>query len=427
MVRPQWSAAVKVFQLMTCDAQTNLSQPQVCHVIASINAHTGGPALSVTRLAEALLNHEISSHLFTLDYENLGKKILPEGVKMHCYPATFFARNFRGFQVNASHGLSHLAERELDLIHNHGLWMFQNLYARQSAVENKLPLVISPRGMLESWSLKRSRMKKLLAWHLYEKKKLTNATLFHVTSTVEIQSLRSLGFKQPIALINNGVDFPNLDEQPSAAILNRLFPELENKRWLLFLSRVHPKKGLDNLLFAWQTLSLQFPDWHLLIAGPDLIGYQAKLESLTNKLGLQKRVSFTGMLEGIQKQSALANAELFVLPTHSENFGIAVAEALSYAVPVITTKKAPWQSLSTEKCGWWIEDDQQSLTLALAEAMQMSCSERKEMGQRGRALAENNFSWGQVAREMAAVYRWILAGGPPPDCVYFHNKDEHSP
>ena len=415
---------MKALQTLPANAETHLSQPQVCHVVASINTQTGGPALSVTRLAEALSTQQVSSHLFTLDYENLGDQIIPEGVNLHSYPATFLARHFRGFQSNASRELKHLAATNLDIIHNHGLWMFQNLYARQSAMVNKLPLVISPRGMLESWSLKRSQLKKIFAWHLYEKKNLSNATLFQATSTEEMQSIRSLGFKQPVALIHNGVDIPNLDEQPSAEVLIRLFPELENKRWLLFLSRMHPVKGLDNLLFAWQTLGSQFPDWHLLIAGSDLIGYQAKLESLTNKLGLRNRVSFTGMLEGEKKQAALANAELFVLPTHSENFGIAVAEALSYAVPVITTKKAPWQSLSTEKCGWWIEDDQQTLTITLAEAMQTSCAERKEMGLRGRALVENKFSWEQAAREMAAVYRWILAGGTPPDCVYFNNQDD---
>lgn len=399
--------------------ETAVNQPQVCHVVASINEQTGGPAFSVTSLAEALSKQGILSHLFTLDYRQCGNQATVVGTKLHSYPATPLARYLRGFQPNASRALWQLASTELDLIHNHGLWMFPNLYARQSAMGNCLPLLISPRGMLESWSLKRSRIKKWLAWLLYEQRNLSSATTFHVTSVEEASSLRRLGFLQPIALIPNGVHLACFGERPSREILSQSFPELAEQKWLLFLSRIHPKKGLDNLLQVWQKLAVKFSDWHLVIAGPNLIGYQAELELLTAELVLSQRVTFTGMLTGERKKAALGNADLFVLPTHSENFGIAVAEALAHAVPVITTKGAPWQDLSTYECGWWIEDNQQALASALAEGMQMSVQERQVMGLRGRNLVETKYSWDFIAKEMASVYHWILGGGTPPSCVQF--------
>lgn len=399
------------------------TQLRICHVAASINRDTGGVAYVVSNLTEFLSKLEIDCHLFTLDYQNLGEQIPSQGTKIHSYEATTATKYLRGFHPDASHALCQLASTKLDLIHNHGLWMFPNLYARQAAISNNIPLVISPEGMLEAWSLKNSRYKKWLAWWLYERKNLSSATVFHATSAEEVLSIRKLGYEQPIALIPNGVDIPDLDKLPQKKILVDLFPELKGKKWLLFLSRIHPKKGLDDLLYVWKELAENFPDWHLIIAGSDLINYQIKLEEITIKLQLESRVTFTGMLSGNIKASALSNADLFVLPTHSENFGIAVAESLAYRVPVITTKGAPWQDLLEYKCGWWIEDNQRDLAITLTEAMQLEDRQRQEMGFRGRLMVENKYSWHSVAGEMAELYRWILTGGLAPNCVQSTTHD----
>jgi glycosyltransferase involved in cell wall biosynthesis len=276
--------------------------------------------------------------------------------------------------------------------------------------------------MLESWSLKNSWYKKWLAWILYEQKNINSATVFQATSAGEAQSIRRLGYKQPIALIPNGVNLPKPDEQNNKQLLIQLFPELADKKWLLFLSRIHPKKGLDNLLYVWQFLAKKFSDWHLIIAGPDLIGYQAKLELLTSELELEKRVTFTGMLSGQIKASALSNADLFVLPTHSENFGIAIAESLAYGVPAIATQESPWQDLLEYSCGWWIEDNQKALANALVEGMELSEQERWEMGLRGQAMVQKKYSWDCIAGEMSKVYDWILRGGNPPNCIHFYKS-----
>ena len=397
----------------------SFKQAHICHVVASINEDIGGPAYCVANLAQVLPREDFSSYLLTLDYWHHGEQIPTSNVLLHSYPADWRARSFRGFQRDAYRGLYELASTELDLIHNYGLWMFPNLYARQAAIGNHLPLLTSPMGMLETWSLKNSWFKKLPAWFLYERKNLEKATVFHATSYAELRSIRALQFKQPVALVPHGVDLPEAKAQLDRAILSDEFPELADKHWLLFLSRIHPKKGLDNLLVVWKLLSNQFPDWHLIIAGPDLIGYQSQLEKLTAELELESRVTFTGMLTGERKACALSNAELFVLPTHSENFGIAVAESLAHRVPVITTKEAPWQDLERYGCGWWIDDSREALAVALQEAMQLSSQERQMMGAKGRNLVGNTYSWQTIAAEMAKVYQWILGGGEPPDCIHF--------
>ncbi|MGL5080762.1 MAG: glycosyltransferase [Microcoleaceae cyanobacterium] len=407
-----------MFEVLVTQPQNHY--PHICHVIASINEAVGGPAYSVTSLAQALSEQQVHPHLFTLNYQQVGEQILTSDVELHSYTATFLAKYFRGFQPSASHKLCQLASTRLDLIHNHGLWMFPNIYARQAALCNHIPLIISPRGMLESWSLKNSWYKKRLAWILYEQKNLNSATAFHATSDEEVQSIRRLGYQQPIALIPNGIAVPEFLEQPGREVLVQAFPELGHKKWLLFLSRIHPKKGIDNLLYVWQNISQSFSDWHLIIAGPDLIDYRGKLESIIEQLNLKDRVTFTGMLSGTAKASALTCADLFVLPTHSENFGIAIAESLAHAVPVITTKGAPWQNLIEYNCGWWIENNQKELKTALLNAMKLSDSERKLMGERGRMMVEQKYSWTFIAEEMSKFYHWVLQGGNPPECVQFY-------
>jgi glycosyltransferase involved in cell wall biosynthesis len=410
---------MKIYPSMPNQHRSNI---EIYHVIASINEDTGGTAKCVADLTTSLINQGVSNHLFTLDYQHLGKQIIPENLKLYSYPAHIFAKHIRGFHPKLNWAMQQLPVTELALIHNHGLWMFPNLYARQAALANRVPLVISTHGMLEPWSLKRSPIKKGLAWLLYEQKNLNSAAIFHATSDAEAKSIRQLHFQQPIAIIPNGIYINDYNEQVDRETLTQLFPELADKKWLLFFSRIHPKKGIDNLLSVWQKLHSQFPEWHLVIAGPDLIGYQTKLELLVEEFQLRQRVTFTGMLTGRSKISALSNADLFVLPSHSENFGIAIAESLACEVPVITTKGTPWEDLERYGCGWWIENNQQKLHITLAEAMKLSDKERKAMGLRGRTLVETKYSWNSIAKDMADVYHWILGGGEVPSCVQIYNS-----
>ena len=387
----------------------------MCQVVASINRDIGGPAVTVPKLADAFVANEIQSHVFTLDYSCHGPQQLIQRATLHTVAAGSLARSFRGFSPHSRAALRRLASG-FDLIHNHGLWMFPNRDARIAAVRAKIPLIISPRGMLSEWALGRSRCKKRLVWTLFERANLHAAHGFHATSDEEMSSIRTVGLRQPIAVIPNGVELPNLNELPGRNLIEAKFPRLRGKNWLLFLSRLHPKKGLRELLDVWAALGDKRNGWKLIIAGPDLDHYRSELDVLIREHQLENEIVFTGMVEGAERDCLLGQSDLFVLPTHSENFGLVVAESLAAGVPVITTKGAPWQELQTNQCGWWI--DLGSLQAKLEQAMSLSVEVRREMGKRGRELVTNKYSWDRVGEEMAQFYRWCVSGGPRPSFVH---------
>lgn len=389
----------------------------ILHVVPSLNRRTGGPAMSVSGLATALAAAGVRAVLASLDYSEHGVAFESPGARSLSVPAGVLGRHIRGSSP-ALRGLIASEARESDILHSHALWMVPGIYARKAAERLGRPLVISPRGMLDPWSLSRSRLKKRLAGWAYEDRNLRVARLLHATSDLEAESIRRYGLRQPIAVLPNGVDLPQAGAAPSRELLERRFPELHGKRWLLFLGRLDPKKGLDLLLDSWRELGPGHPDWRLLIAGPDLAGYGAKLvAAVAAESVLGERTTFTGMLEGAEKSAALAHAELFVLPTRGENFGVAVAEALAHRTPVLTTTAAPWSELVSHDCGWWVAPKREALGAALAVALAQSAGELARRGVNGTALVRERYSWDSIGERWVEVYRWLLSGGHPPASV----------
>ncbi|SUS07994.1 Glycosyl transferase, group 1 (fragment) [uncultured Defluviicoccus sp.] len=254
-----------------------------------------------------------------------------------------------------------------------------------------------------------SRSKKRIAWWLLgQRLTLTRADCFHATAESEYEDIRRLGFRQPVAIIPNGIDIPALPYSGSRR---------SDRRTLLFVSRVNPKKGVDTLLTAWGALAARYPEWDLAIVGPsDPPGYLDEMKALATRLGLV-RVSFVDPLYGSAKSEAYWNADVFVLPTHSENFGLVIGEALAHGCPAITTREAPWAGLEAERCGWWIEDSLGALTAALDHAMSLDRDALAEMGARGRVWMERDFGWDGIAQQMASVYSWLLGRGDRPTCI----------
>lgn len=292
----------------------------------------------------------------------------------------------------------------ISLVHDHGMWLLANHRLAQWAKKKQVVRIVSARGMLEPWALQYKKYKKRLAWLVYQRRDLQRAHVIHATSDREAEHIRQLRVTAPIAIVPNGVYIPNLPPQPQAA----------SRRVALFLSRFHPVKGLPTLLDAWAIV--EPPGWELHIVGPDETGLRASLEK--HPVARHGSVHFHQEVSDSEKWKWYQRADLFVLPTRSENFGLVVAEALGAGVPVITTKGAPWAILERECCGWWTEVSIQGLVSALQEATSKSSQDLKHMGERGRQLVATEYNWLDIGRRMARVYRWVLGHAERPQFVH---------
>jgi glycosyltransferase involved in cell wall biosynthesis len=263
--------------------------------------------------------------------------------------------------------------------------------------------------MLSSWALEHHKVRKAIAWTVFQRSDLLTANLVHVTSPAEADEVRALGCQLPLAIIPNGVDLPLLREYGHDSI--------NKPKQALFLSRLHPKKGLSNLIEAWAVTAGR--NWRLIIAGPDAGGERAAAQSLAEKLGLRENVvRFVGPIADKDKWDLYAASDLFILPSFSENFGIVIAEALASGVPVITTKATPWRELIDHDCGWWIDVGVEPLVCALRQALLLSDADRRAMGLRGRGFVAREYSWSGIAGKMARAYRWLLGTGEMPPFVF---------
>jgi glycosyltransferase involved in cell wall biosynthesis len=374
---------------------------RLIHTVPSVSEEATGPSYSVVRLCESLIAEGQDVTLAVLDWTPMTSP--PQFMK--AFPLGVGPRRL-GRSPEMRRWLTEQARsRSVEIIHNNSLWMMTNVYPGVVARKYNVPLVISPRGTLSEWAMQHGSVVKRLFWPLVQKPALAATVCFHATAEPEYENIRRMGFRQPVAVIPNGIDIPPVASKQAGI-----------SRTLLFLGRVHPSKGLDMLLQAWQVVQDRFPDWRLVIAGPDNGGYLIKMQDLAAQLHL-KRVDFVGVLKGRQKWEAYRAADLFVLPTYSENFGMTVAEALAAGVPAIVSKGAPWERLEGKKAGWWIDIGFDPLVTCLNHALGLAPDVLAEMGQRGHGWMEEEFSWERVGTLMSRTYEWILKGGERPEWV----------
>ena len=391
---------------------------RVLHAITDISVRCGGPSRSVQGLVAGLNRVGVEAWLFTLCR---GDEPWVDGVSHFV--------NGEPFECTAN-------RIKPDIVHLHGIWSLALHGCAVICRRWNIPYVIAPRGMLEPWSLKQKWLKKRIARWLYQDRDLKCAAALHATAESEAEQFRRLGFKNPGIISPNGVNVPNFDIGNKQSTLELQLKTRANAdvRRALFVSRMHPKKGVLELVEAWGALNNStcstcssaaealakeatwLKNWKVelvyTVSGEFEKEYEAKVKKRVAELGLQDQFIFTGALNDEEKWKAYARAELFVLPTYSENFGIVVAEALWSGVPVITTKGTPWQDLEDRKCGWWIDlPDEGStpfswptLVDTLRVAVEMPDAERREMGMRGRRLVDEKYTWDASVRAMHEGY-----------------------
>lgn len=372
---------------------------KLIQVVPAITNEASGPSYSVRRLCDSLISLGVDVRLAALDWEPSANS----PAYQRTFPLGIGPRRL-GFSPHMRSWLETEAHTEqADLMHSHSLWMMPNVYPAAAVRGTKCKLIMSPRGALSVWALNHNRFRKRLFWRLFQERATQAADLFHATARSEYEDIRRVGLRQPVCVLPNGVDIP-----PLIGVVR--------KRRVLFLGRIHPKKGVDVLLRAWEAIQGRYDDWELQIVGPEGDAHSAAMRTLSSQLGL-RRVSFAGPLFGAQKNRAYQEASVFVLPTNSENFGMTVAESLAAATPVIVTKGAPWQELREKGAGWWIDPGVDSLVACLGDALERSSSELRLMGDAGRQWMENEFSWCQISDRFLTTYKWLLHGGDRPSWV----------
>ncbi len=295
-------------------------------------------------------------------------------------------------------------------LHLHGLWEQSTFIAARRARRLRIPYLVSAHGMLEPWALQNKQMKKRLYAALVERSNLEGASCLHALTHAEAREYRSFGCTSPIAVIPNGVRIP---DQVSAENFLAQHPALRGKRVVLFLGRIHFKKGLDLLIQAWKKIILRWPDAHLVLAGPDFENTRARITAMIAEQGIEASVLFTGMLRDHLKWSALAAAECFVLPSYSEGLSVSVLEAMGLGLPVIISDHCNLPEVADLEAGWVVAARVEPLQAALEALLKNAPRTNAAIGAKGREFVRQHYNWSVVADQMNAIYSWVQGGSRP--------------
>ncbi|MEZ4733815.1 MAG: glycosyltransferase [Caldilineaceae bacterium] len=391
---------------------------RVVHVATWIGRYSGGVGPVVANLAREQSQIGVTATIWSLDDRNSFSQAMSDHDLQNVIVKRY---NSAGpMRLGFSWGLCQAAtnnSEQFDLLHQHGVWTAISVCTNFFRASTKKPVIIAPHGSLEPVALKRSSLKKMVSSLAYETKNLHNASCLHALSAKEVNDFRAYGLKNPIAVIPNGISKVWLTSKGSRTSALEKFRLSPNRRIMLFLSRVHPKKGLVLLIKAMAAIRSHLQDWLLVIAGSDESGHRAEIESLVQKLNLGNYVCFIGPVFGQDKRDIFAACDIFVLPTFSEGAPVVVLEALGAGVPVLTTHGTPWEDLQKQACGWWVPVNENSIANALVEAVNYSPDKLQLMGQRGHKLVSNKYTWESLALKTQSVYEWLLGNQSQPDCV----------
>jgi glycosyltransferase involved in cell wall biosynthesis len=382
------------------------------NILCHLDSRFGGLSSTVPGLARATAsNGRYSGNLLALVRED---EIVPEaetGVNVKTFPLEFW----RGIgDLRLAAWMRPLIENA-DVVHVHGIWRQHCAIATRMAACCKTPLVVSAHGMLQPSALHIKHLKKAIYSALIERGSFRRAGCMRALTRFEAEEFRGFGLRNHVAVIPNGIEIPTT---LNADCFYEKFPELRDRRLVLFLGRLHFAKGLDILCQSWARVFREFRDWHLVVVGPDDGNTKRSIQALVSELGMDNAVTFAGILRGDLKWGALAASQLFVLPSQFEGFSTSILEAMGVGLPVIITRQCHFPEVADRECGWVIERDVEGLTCTLREALSLSESAARQLGANGAALVRTKYSWRNIGEQMADVYDWLL-GGNRPDSVEF--------
>lgn len=391
---------------------------KVLTFITSISLKGGGPSRSVPMLVKGLAEVGVDITLMTYWSDDMNT---------HALDGTSAKLKVLRPDFSRSQMEEYIISEKFDVIQLQSMWDLRYHIVAKTARKHRIPYIITPRGMLEPWCLSQKKWKKKLAMALYQMKDIKRSACVFTTAEMEALHVRDLGVDVPMVVIPNGIE---TDGYPCRISKDKV------KKQILFLSRIHIKKGIELLIDAFDRIikkNADMDDWTVAIVGNGEEGYIRELKRKVEDLNLRDKVKILAPVFGDAKVKLYQESSIFCLPSYSENFGMVIAEAMSCGVPCITTNGTPWQLLNGEvstmganldilgknrKTGWCIDLNVDNLEKVLLEAMTMKTEALYEMGQKGNLLVQENFNYKSVARKVMQLYSWLLDGGQAPAFVH---------
>ena len=383
---------------------------KILQTIGGFSARCGGTSTCTYDLLSAMhgLRPEPCVDLLTPDVTDPNDSLMGIGEEwIKAVPDDYrtplsFSKNMSRFLENSDY----------DLYHTNGMWMHINHSTCATARRKEKPYIITPHGMLYPEALARSSWKKWPMRKLWFDRDIRDAACIHVTCHKEMENIRLLGYKGPIAVIGNPVAVPGFIEELFVARQKRP----ADLRSIAFLGRLHPIKKVENILRG-ASLSAH-SDIDIFIIGKGDSGYEEFLKMEARRLGLENRVHFLGFLNGFDKYAQLAMIDALFVPSDMENFGMIIPEALIVGTPVMASFGTPWEALNTENCGWWRDNSPESIAAVIDDLYSMTDEERLAMGKRGRDYILRTFASEIVAKQMLELYQWLAGEGNKPEFIY---------
>ncbi len=374
---------------------------RVALVTTYLSTAGGGVSAVVEDLSRSLTQRGLNVRVFGLSDELwISQKLKWTGSDVYSYPA------FGALGINYSREfLVGVKEFNPDIIHTHGIWGYTAACVPKYI--SSCPYLVSPHGMLDNWALANSKFKKIIASLLFERKNLQRASCIHALNCAEEKSILDFGISSRIVTIPNGVNFPHIDN-PSIPPWHDTVDA--DKKVLLFLGRLHPKKNLHGLISAFINLAKNelFDSWVLVIAGWGDQQYINSLAKIVSSESMDQRILFVGPLFGDKKHLALMNATAFVLPSYSEGLPMAVLEAWSYKLPVAITKECNLDEGFSNGAAVEIKTDLSGLTMTLSNFLLTDRNLLRAMGEKGHTLLEEKFNWPVVSAQFESLYQELI-------------------
>ncbi len=386
---------------------------RVLHVIPSLSHSSGGPSFALPAMARSLAAHDVQITAVTTDDDGPGKRLtgITLGIEtpQDGWSAIYFPKQTEFYKCSLPmRNWLRAHVRDFDVVHIHAVFSFASLIAGRAAASRGVPYIVRPLGVLNRWGMEnRRRLFKAISFRLFDFPMLKKAAAMHYTSRMELEDASRFGFTNLQRVIPIGMDLAPFETLPPRAVFSATFPETAATRNILFLSRIDVKKGLDLLITAFAKISPQHPGTRLVICGGGDSVLVAKVKALATAGGMADRITWAGQVTGELRLAAFSAAEIFVLPSHSENFGIALLEAMAAGLPCLSTDQVALAADAARENAVQLTAREPQAIADELHALLISASRRENLSQSARALSRRDYSLPAMGAALHQLYQDI--------------------